>query len=433
MFEVNQAQASARSSKAKRQNMETFLIVRDLSAGLILRLLAIGYGIHHDSYNDVKYTDIDYRVYTDAASYVVQGKSPYQRETYRYTPVLAWLLTPNITSSWESYGKILFSLFDVLACYLIYLIVLHENGNDRVLARRCTYLWIFNPLPIVICSRGSSESIILCLVLAVLYLFLKETYMLCGLVYGFAVHFKIYPVTYCLPLYLCLGDVNCQDSRGNLSSLKAFSVSLLKDLLTFTQSRIILVVSSAVGFFLPTILCYWLYGDEFLEETYFYHITRKDIRHNFSLYFYLLYLNHEIEGVLGLCLKILSFFPQSFLITLVTTLFTTRKDLVFVMFIQTYCFVIFNKVCTSQYFLWYLSLIPVLGAKLKIKWIHATILFVIWYFAQISWLLPAYYLEFEGRNTFIYVWLESIAFFCANVGILVQIIKGYSGIIGVNR
>lgn len=410
--------------------MGAFLIARDLCAGLIIRLLAIGYGLHHDSTNDVKYTDIDYRVYTDAAAYVVAGKSPYLRETYRYTPVLAWLLTPNVTTSWDSYGKILFSLFDILACYLIYLIVLHENGNDRVLARKSTYLWIFNPLPIVICSRGSSESIILCLVLAVLYFFLKQTYLLCGLVYGFSVHFKIYPVTYSLPLYLCLGD---DSSKRSITNLKAFSVSLLKDIFTFNQARIILVLGSVIGFFVPTLVCYSLYGEEFLEETYFYHLTRKDIRHNFSLYFYLLYLNHSVEGVLGIVLKILSFFPQVFLIGLITVLFTTRKNLVFVMFVQTYCFVIFNKVCTSQYFLWYLSLIPVLGPKLKMKWTHMTILFVIWYFAQISWLLPAYYLEFEGRNTFIYVWLESIAFFCANVGILVQIVKGYSGTISLNR
>lgn len=413
--------------------MGALLIARDLCAGLIIRLLAIGYGLHHDSYNDLKYTDIDYRVYTDAAEYVVKGQSPYQRETYRYTPVLAWLLTPNITTSWDSYGKILFSLFDILACYLIYLIVLHENGNDRALARKCTYLWIFNPLPIVICSRGSSESMILCLVLAVLYLFLKQTYLLCGLVYGFSVHFKIYPITYCLPLYLCLGETNRRASRRSLTSFKGFFSSLLNDILTYNQPRLILVLSSFIGFFVPTFICYWIYGGEFLEETYFYHLTRKDIRHNFSLYFYLLYLNHDLEGTFGMLLKILSFFPQAFLILLVTVLFTTRKDLVFVMFIQTYCFVIFNKVCTSQYFLWYLSLIPVLGPKLKMKWTHATILFVIWYFAQISWLLPAYYLEFEGRNTFIYVWLESIAFFCANVGILVQIIKGYSGTISFRR
>ena len=36
-------------------------------------------------------TDIDYKVYTDASQY----DSPYDRHTYRYTPILAYLMSFN--------------------------------------------------------------------------------------------------------------------------------------------------------------------------------------------------------------------------------------------------------------------------------------------------------------------------------------------------
>ena len=50
---------------------------------------------------------------------------------------------------------------------------------------------------------------------------------------------------------------------------------------------------------------------------------------------------------------------------------------------------------------------------------------LLWGFAQSSWLLPAYMLEFKGNNTFMFIWLESLAFFCANVGILAKLIRRY--------
>jgi len=380
-----------------------------LAAGLSIRLLTLLYGLYQDSSSVVKFTDIDYSVYTDAASYIVQGKSPYLRETYRYTPILAWLLTPNI--SWfSSYGKLVFILFDLLAAYLIYLIV-QKTRDTSSWSIVCSQLWIYNPLPIIICARGSSESIILCIVLATLYFFHSRAVILTGLLYGFSVHFKPYTVLFGLPLYI---------------SLKNSERLSLRDLIHLSQPRLALILSSAVGFGLPTLVCYAIYGQEFLEETYFYHLTRKDIKHNFSLYFYLMYLNAESGSV---WLKLISFVPQLVLLIAVALLYPSREHISFCFFIQTYCFVIFNKVCTSQYFLWYLSILPVLVPKLKLTATHGAILLVVWYFAQFSWLLPAYYLEFEGRNTFMYIWLESIAFFCANIGILVQLIKSYNKVV----
>lgn len=76
-----------------------------------LRIALLAYASWVDAYCELKFTDIDYGVFSDAAELVVQGRSPYQRSTYRYTPFLAILLMPNI---WlPVWGKCLFCLADL--------------------------------------------------------------------------------------------------------------------------------------------------------------------------------------------------------------------------------------------------------------------------------------------------------------------------------
>ena len=92
------------------------------SSAIILRVFLLFYGLHQDAHSAFKYTDIDYYVFTDASRFISQGRSPYDRDTYRYTPLLAWLLLPTSWTShraWFSFGKVLFALADVIAGYLI--------------------------------------------------------------------------------------------------------------------------------------------------------------------------------------------------------------------------------------------------------------------------------------------------------------------------
>lgn len=73
-----------------------------------LRVFLIIYGEWQDTHMEVRYTDVDYLVFSDAAALVAAGKSPYQRSTYRYSPLIAFLLVPNsfVHPSW---GKFIFS------------------------------------------------------------------------------------------------------------------------------------------------------------------------------------------------------------------------------------------------------------------------------------------------------------------------------------
>ena len=86
------------------------------------------------------------------------------------------------------------------------------------------------------------------------------------------------------------------------------------------------------------------YGFEFLEHTYLYHVTRKDVKHNFSVYFYVIYLTMDTS--LSWIISLLAFVPQLLLVLVFGVKY--YKDLPFCCFVQTFAFVTFNKVCTSQ-------------------------------------------------------------------------------------
>ena len=303
---------------------------------------------------------------------------------------------------------------------------LYTSRNDGLTkestARFCACAWLHNPLVMNVSTRGSAESIIVALVLLTIHLFqqvlnkffsidgiliafflFQKVFILTGLVYGLAIHMKIYPIIYCLSLYMPL---------TNLTGVRS--------LLDFNTARLRLVTSTVFSLALFTYIFYDLYGWDFLDNTYLYHITRKDSRHNFSVYFYLLYLTVEYEDV---GLNIITFLPQAILLLLLAYRFNNIYDVNFCLFCQTLVFVTFNKVVTAQYFLWYFSLLPLILPSLNFSKKDIFLGVLLWGFAQGSWLLPAYLLEFKGNNTFLFIWLEGLAFFCANVGILAKIIR----------
>jgi phosphatidylinositol glycan class M len=340
----------------------------------------------------VSYTDVDYLVYTDAARYVCEGLSPYLRHTYRYTPLLAAIMTPNVLVT-HSAGKLVLAALDILAAHILASISPQSSAHSL-------YLIILNPLVFNLSTRGSADIISAILVFYTLLHINKAHTYTAALFYGLAVHFKIYPIIFAPSILLALNTQN----NINAKQIK------------FT------VVSASV-FAALAYLTYYLYGYEGVFESLLYHLVRKDHRHNFSLYFYHIYLNFGSSA--SFITALISFVPQMALIIVASFKFS-RKDLPFTWFILTMIFVTFNKVVTAQYFLWYISMLPLIMPKLSLSRARLGFLAVIWFISELHWNYWSGYLEGGGKNGFYMIWISTIIFFFNNILIIVQMISGYN-------
>ena len=176
------------------------------------------------------------------------------------------------------------------------------------------------------------------------------------------------------------------------------------------------------------------WGNPFLYEAYLYHADRLDHRHNFSPYFYLTYLTYPGQSgspddhALSLTRRLLrspltSLVPQLSL-SLGTGLLLGRRtqDLPFAWFVQTFAFVLFNRVCTSQYFLWYTLFLPLLALHVRFSWWSV----VAWAGVQAVWLAEAYKLEFLGEDVFFSLWLRSLLYVGGHAWVLGSVMAGYA-------
>lgn len=223
------------------------------SIAAILRLALLFYGIWQDAHSAVKYTDIDYLVFTDAARYVSQGLSPYHRETYRYTPLLAWMLVPTATPELFSFGKVVFALADLLAGWLIVRVLTKQRGMSAERAGAFAAIWLWNPMVATISTRGSSEGLLGVLTMALLWAVEGKRIGFAGFILGLSVHFKIYPFIYAPAIIWWMDDEHL--GKGSKPST-SFTDTIIRFL---SPQRIQLTIISLLTFMGLNVLMYYMY------------------------------------------------------------------------------------------------------------------------------------------------------------------------------
>jgi phosphatidylinositol glycan class M len=210
-------------------------------SAILLRVILLLWSQYQDTHSPIKYTDIDYYVFTDASRFVAEGRSPYDRETYRYTPLLAWLLWPTV--KWFEFGKVLFASSDILAGWLLVRVLRGQYGVEKGRATMYAAVWLLNPMVAGISTRGSSEGLLGVLAVALVYFAMKRQVFCAGVVLGFSVHFKIYPFIYGPSILWYLES----DQKHDTKSLVAKLVN---------RDRVIFILSSIITFSLFNLVMY---------------------------------------------------------------------------------------------------------------------------------------------------------------------------------
>ncbi|GAA6024478.1 hypothetical protein JCM10207_004508 [Rhodosporidiobolus poonsookiae] len=392
-----------------------------LAAGGFRAALLV-WGAFQDLHGVVPYTDVDYFVFSDAAMCIVDPHvpnctpargpwavaglgDPYARSTYRYTPLLAVFLAPNAV--WPVFGKVAFALCDLLVGYLLHGMVRNRGASESKATVLVTAIWLFNPIIANISTRGSSEALVGAAVVTALSSINAGRWTRGAVLYGVAVHLKLFPVVYGSSLFAALWRPG--DYRGSAQRMARF---------------VLLSLTTFVGL---NGVCFMFWGQPFLEETFFYHFRRLDHRHNFAPYYYPYALaDHSLASDSWRPLarhSLAAFLPQMAL-TIGLGVFLGGQDLPMAWLAQTFAFVAFNKVCTSQYFVWSLWLLPPALARIRMTKSRAGLAGVLWIGGQALWLSQAYRLEMAGEERHREVWLAGILFLVAQSWVLRELLEG---------
>lgn len=400
---------------------------RVFAAAAAARVALIAWAAYQDARLEVPFTDVDYLVFTDAARFAAGGGSPYDRATYRYTPLLAWALAPSTRVAW--FGKALFCLGDLAAAGALGAVVAGRGGDATAVAR-AQALWLFSPLTAVISARGSAESLTSLLLLAVARLSDARRPALAAAALGLAAHWRVFPVVLVLPLAKreverAAAALEREAGKGVEGDAPARAhprvatapaprrvrtrARLRPAALAAAGARALALPALAflLGLLLPSVVSHVAYGEDFWRHAVLYHVGRRDPRHSFSPGWLPAALS---PGAASLTERALGAAQAA---GVLAAGWAASDDPCLAGALQTIAFVALNRVSTSQYFVWYLTFVtPLLvrrprgggaararGGPDRSGALFLAVAAGAWVAAQAIWLFLAHALEFRGLPT----------------------------------
>lgn len=261
--------------------------------------------------------------------------------------------------------QVLFASADIIAAYLVVSISQLQNASQQQ-TLWAVAAWLCNPFTATISTRGSCDALVVVMLLAIMQLLLRGRRLPAALLFGLAVHFRIYPIIYAPSIVLFLASQSTrrqsiqaqqQDQRSKQQQAQkaqhhqqqqqdhqatSMPQSLLHQTLNFG------IISGSV-FLALGLLFYHIYGHEFLHEAFLHHLTRRDPRHNFSAHFYHTYLTfmEPFRGPAMIDPSRAAALPQLLLQLWIS--WKMHQQLPFCWLMQTIAFVTFNKASVLVY------------------------------------------------------------------------------------
>ncbi|KAH8057624.1 hypothetical protein JL722_6711 [Aureococcus anophagefferens] len=366
--------------------------MRRVALGARLALIALGLAVDALRPLGLRYTDVDYDVLRDGAAAMVAGAAggPYARRP----------------------ATVVFALADVALGARVEALLRARGLSANRAAALAAAGWYLNPVALNLCTRGSGDAAVAALVAGALVAAAAPGLRgaaAAGAGLGLAAHARLYPVVHAPAFALAFLR------RDGVTRALAFGGAF------------------AAAAAAPTALAYFCYGSTYVDNALAYHVTRLDHRHNLAAFWLPIYAVEGLPGgsrakpLLRRALAVGPFLAHALLQA--AAVVGLRRDLAATVFAQTLLFVAANKVCTAQYFCWWLPFAVVVAGPGLVHARHGaakrrTVARALgsWAAALAAWLAVAFRLEFAGDAAHGPLWALGLGFLGANAGLLAAVL-----------